>query len=92
MLWKAIQEFLYLNCELMVELPWNEITEDNFDIEWGSIQMTGQTVSSGSYYSNYTLTKFNLSKSDPYIQFFHEWLVADMNHNPVWTNYWSSLF
>lgn len=68
------------------------ITEDNSDIEWGSIQMTGQTVSSGSYYSNYTLTKFNLSKSEPYIQFFHEWLVGNMNHNPVWTNYWSSLY
>ena len=47
------------------------ITMNTNDIEFGSVELTGQSTSSQNLYMDYTITKFTLSSGLPHIQFFY---------------------
>ena len=47
------------------------VTMNTNDIEFASVQLTGQSTSSQNLYMDYTITKFTLSSGLPHIQFFY---------------------
>ena len=56
------------------------ITQNNSDIELGSMQLSGQSASTVNYFLTYASNKFNFSREIPHIQMFHEWITANRSY------------